>query len=48
MVEAAGRNELDFVVASSVGLVTLMAQHRVRPIATGIASRAFTTRFINT
>jgi signal transduction histidine kinase len=34
MVDAAGRNQLDFVVASSVGLVTLMAQHRVRPIAT--------------
>jgi signal transduction histidine kinase len=34
MVEAADRDQLDFVVASSVGLVTLMAKHRVRPIAT--------------
>jgi hypothetical protein len=34
MVEAADRSELDFVVASSVGLVTLTAKHRVRPIAT--------------
>jgi len=34
MVAAADRGQLDFVVASSVGLVTLMAKHRVRPIAT--------------
>jgi signal transduction histidine kinase len=34
MVEAARQDRLDFVVASSVGLVTLTAQHRVRPIAT--------------
>jgi signal transduction histidine kinase len=34
MVDAADRGQLDFVVASSVGLVTLMAKHRVRPIAT--------------
>jgi signal transduction histidine kinase len=34
MVDAAGRDRIDFAVASSVGLVTLMAQHRVRPIAT--------------
>jgi signal transduction histidine kinase/CheY-like chemotaxis protein len=34
MVATADRGQLDFVVASSVGLVTLMARHRVRPIAT--------------